>query len=317
MKSHTHYHWFNTKQRQEIIDITDTVAEQDQERRGGRRGARERHAHHRVGVRQRSRVGAVVGYPEVVRGHDRPVGAGPLPAQRDGRGQRGGPPAEPHDRARGDRAGHGRQAGLRPVAAGVLRGVGRAAKEAGDHQGAGGVSPPVADTSTRSVTQSGALRYCDLITHWRSLLTHRSQVYSPCRASTFQQSNVPAGTVTACAPTTRRSTGVNGGSRSAMETQFTLNTLPCHRRSSGTACNNSGVSIENGDHETVSGLALGPGKAADPWKVLALGCETRSSSNTLSLENSCTNANRPVLDRSWCSGRSTLRSTKTVSPKSP
>src|SRR2546429_4030954 len=28
MKSHTHYHWFNTKQRQEIIDITDTVAEQ-------------------------------------------------------------------------------------------------------------------------------------------------------------------------------------------------------------------------------------------------------------------------------------------------
>src|SRR5512135_1272350 len=28
MKSHTHYLWFNTKQRQEIIDITDTVAEQ-------------------------------------------------------------------------------------------------------------------------------------------------------------------------------------------------------------------------------------------------------------------------------------------------
>src|SRR3989441_12590486 len=27
MKSHTHYLWFNTKQRQEIIDITDTVAE--------------------------------------------------------------------------------------------------------------------------------------------------------------------------------------------------------------------------------------------------------------------------------------------------
>jgi len=26
MKSHTHYLWFNTKQRQEIIDITDTVA---------------------------------------------------------------------------------------------------------------------------------------------------------------------------------------------------------------------------------------------------------------------------------------------------
>ena len=28
MKSHTHYLWFTTKQRQEIIDITDTVAEQ-------------------------------------------------------------------------------------------------------------------------------------------------------------------------------------------------------------------------------------------------------------------------------------------------
>ena len=28
MKSHTHYLWFNTKQRQEIIDITDPVEEQ-------------------------------------------------------------------------------------------------------------------------------------------------------------------------------------------------------------------------------------------------------------------------------------------------
>lgn len=28
MKSHTHYLWFNTKKRQEIIDITDPVAEQ-------------------------------------------------------------------------------------------------------------------------------------------------------------------------------------------------------------------------------------------------------------------------------------------------
>src|SRR5438552_16443074 len=28
MKSHTHYLWFNTEQRQEIIDITDTVAEE-------------------------------------------------------------------------------------------------------------------------------------------------------------------------------------------------------------------------------------------------------------------------------------------------
>src|SRR5207245_9468610 len=28
MKSHTHYLWFNTKSRQEIIDITDEVADQ-------------------------------------------------------------------------------------------------------------------------------------------------------------------------------------------------------------------------------------------------------------------------------------------------
>src|SRR2546427_9680872 len=28
MKSHTHYLWFNTKRRQEILDITDAVAEQ-------------------------------------------------------------------------------------------------------------------------------------------------------------------------------------------------------------------------------------------------------------------------------------------------
>jgi len=28
MKSHTHYLWFETKRRQEIIDITDQVAEQ-------------------------------------------------------------------------------------------------------------------------------------------------------------------------------------------------------------------------------------------------------------------------------------------------
>jgi secondary thiamine-phosphate synthase enzyme len=30
MRSHTHYLWFNTKQRQEIIDITDQVAEATQ-----------------------------------------------------------------------------------------------------------------------------------------------------------------------------------------------------------------------------------------------------------------------------------------------
>src|SRR5438132_2537198 len=31
MKAHTHYLWFNTKQRQEIIDVSDAVAEQVRE----------------------------------------------------------------------------------------------------------------------------------------------------------------------------------------------------------------------------------------------------------------------------------------------
>ncbi len=31
MKSHTHYMWFNTKARQEIIDVSDAVAEQVRE----------------------------------------------------------------------------------------------------------------------------------------------------------------------------------------------------------------------------------------------------------------------------------------------
>src|SRR2546428_13694145 len=31
MQSHTHYLWFNTKQRQEIIDVSDAVAEQVRE----------------------------------------------------------------------------------------------------------------------------------------------------------------------------------------------------------------------------------------------------------------------------------------------
>jgi len=35
MKSHTHYLWFNTKQRQEIIDITDAVAEEVKKSRVG------------------------------------------------------------------------------------------------------------------------------------------------------------------------------------------------------------------------------------------------------------------------------------------
>src|SRR5439155_16606248 len=55
-------------------------------------------------------------------------------------GQRRRSPAEPDDRSRSDRAHHSREARSRSLAAGVLRGVGWPAQEAGDNQGAGRVS---------------------------------------------------------------------------------------------------------------------------------------------------------------------------------
>ena len=98
--AHTHYLWFETKRRQEIIDITDEVEEQvrgQRRARGIRAGLR--HAHQRVGLRERPRVRALAGHPQVAGGDDRALGPGALPAQRDRRGQRGRPPAEPHHRA--------------------------------------------------------------------------------------------------------------------------------------------------------------------------------------------------------------------------
>ena len=50
MKAHTHYLWFNTKQRQEIIDITDEVVKAVEVSKVV--------AHLSVGVRERSRVRA-------------------------------------------------------------------------------------------------------------------------------------------------------------------------------------------------------------------------------------------------------------------
>jgi len=67
------------------------------------------------------------------------LGPGALPAQRDRRGQRGGAPAQPDGRPRGHRADHRGEARFRPVAARVLRGVGRPTQETRHHQGDGGV----------------------------------------------------------------------------------------------------------------------------------------------------------------------------------
>src|SRR5437016_4248722 len=119
MKSHTHYLWFNTKQRQEIIDMTDQAAEQVRE------------------------SGVAEGHP------------------------------------RGS-----------------------------------------ATTATTRVSLHHSVRHfpdpseevCRLITNqpW-SLLTQSIDLSSPSLASSLQQSNVPAGTVTRSLPVTRRSSAVNVG----------------------------------------------------------------------------------------------------------
>src|SRR5205823_9383546 len=93
----------------------------------------------------------------VARDDGRAVGPPALPPQRDGGGQRGSPPAQPHDRARGDRADHRREARPRALAARFLRRVGRAAQEAGDRQGAGGVS-------TARPYRQGFLRHASMTT---------------------------------------------------------------------------------------------------------------------------------------------------------
>jgi len=53
MKAHTQYLWFNTKQRQEIIDITDQVAKEVEVSKVVEGyGPRERHAHLGIRIRE-------------------------------------------------------------------------------------------------------------------------------------------------------------------------------------------------------------------------------------------------------------------------
>ncbi len=66
-----------------------------------------------------------------------------------------------------------------------------------------------------------------------SLLTQTNAFSTPSLTSSFQQSNVPAGTVIRSLPVTRRSSGVNAGTRSRYTSQLMLYTLPCQPRASG------------------------------------------------------------------------------------
>src|SRR5439155_6845788 len=104
------------------------------------------------------------------------------------------------DWARGDRAGDQGGARCRALAARLLRRVGRPAQEAGDRQGAGGVT--VYSVSTCSHTASLPMRCANFTTHWPFFATHSVASVRRSFVSTFQQSNVPAGTCTRSSPTT-------------------------------------------------------------------------------------------------------------------
>jgi thiamine phosphate synthase YjbQ (UPF0047 family) len=81
MTTHTHYLWFDTKHRQEIIDITEQVSDQVAVS-GVTEGlvlVSAMHISASVFVNDHE-SGTVARHPEVARGDDRPVGSGPLPA---------------------------------------------------------------------------------------------------------------------------------------------------------------------------------------------------------------------------------------------
>ena len=113
MTTHTHYLWFETKRRQEIIDITDEVAEQVRAS-GVREGFVLVSAMH---------ISASVFVNDHESGlwHDildwleetiAPWDPDAVPAQRDRRGQRRRAPAEPDRGSRGHRADHGRASSI-------------------------------------------------------------------------------------------------------------------------------------------------------------------------------------------------------------
>ena len=112
MKAHTDYLWFNTKRRQEIIDITAEV---------------EKAVEVSKVVEGMALVSAMhISASVFVNDHESGL-------WEDGN-------AWDPDWTRSHRSDHGGPAGLRPVAAGVLWRVGRTAKETGDHQGPGGLT---------------------------------------------------------------------------------------------------------------------------------------------------------------------------------
>ena len=139
MTTHTHYLWFETKKRQEIIDITEQVAEQVRA----------------SGVREGMVLVSAMHISASVFVNDHESGLwhdilewlegtiAPWDPARYRHNETGEDNAAAHLRSL--TVGHevivpitGGQARFRAVAAGVLRGVGRAAAEAGDHQGDGG-----------------------------------------------------------------------------------------------------------------------------------------------------------------------------------
>ena len=139
MTTHTHYLWFETKKRQEIIDITEQVAEQVRA----------------SGVREGMVLVSAMHISASVFVNDHESGLwhdilewlegtiAPWDPGRYRHNETGEDNAAAHLRSL--TVGHevivpitGREARLRALAAGVLRGVGRPAAEAGDHQGDGG-----------------------------------------------------------------------------------------------------------------------------------------------------------------------------------
>ena len=116
MKTHTDYLTFNTKQRQEIIDITDAVeacraaADIDE----GMVLVSAMHISASVFVNDHE-PGSLEGHSRLARGDDRALGSGALsPQQRNRRGQRRRASAIADDRPRGDRPGHRRALDLGP-----------------------------------------------------------------------------------------------------------------------------------------------------------------------------------------------------------
>src|SRR6059058_3568665 len=169
MKSLTHYLWFTTKQRQEIIDITDQVAEQVRASGVAEGFTLVSAMHITASVFVNDHESGL--WADILKWLETTIG--PWDPKRYRHNETGEDNAAAHLRSLTSCP----IVRLRRWAAGVLRGVGRAAQEAGDHQGAGGVAQSI-DLSSSSL------------------------------ASSLQQSNVPAGTVTRSLPVTRRSSAV-------------------------------------------------------------------------------------------------------------